>query len=175
MSSHLPIYHYGGKYGRRGGGPHQYAYNLQDQTVKRVPSGVCFYLSQIDAGRKELETLEKGIDPFNIFPTFHNVDDEFLSNTGDTTPTTSTNDETWCLPLLDVNIDVDVQSSIAKTKVTQVFTNMSNYVIKEANYLFPLYNGSAVISFRCHVGDDKLLEGAIKPKEVSPQVTLTTC
>ena len=169
MSSYLPNYPHGGN----GRGSHQYAYNLRDQTVESVPSGVCFHLSQIDARREEFGTLEKGIDPFNIFPTFHNRDGGYVLNTSDTTSTSSTSKETRCLPLLDVNVDVDVQSSIAKTKVTQAFTNMSNYVIKETNYSFPLYDGSAVISFRCHVGDDKLLEGVIKPKDVSPRVTLT--
>jgi hypothetical protein len=175
MSNYLPNNPYASRHGQRGGGPHQYAYNLQDQTVQRVPSGVRFHLNEIDAGREELEALEKGIDPFNIFPPFLNLDCGYVLDTSDTTSTSNTSNETRCLPLLDVDIDVDVQSSIAKTKVTQAFTNMSNYVIKDATYSFPLYDGSAVISFRCHIGDDKLLEGVIKPKEVSPWVTLTTC
>ena len=174
MSSHFLNNPYGGN-SQRGGGPHQYAYNLRNQTVQRVPSGVCFNLSKIEAGREELEILEKGIDPLNIFPTFFNLDGGYVSNTGDTASTSNTSNDTRCLPLLDVNIDVNVQSSIAKTEVTQTFTNMSNHVIREANYSFPLYDGSAVISFRVHVGDDKLLEGVIKPKEVSHRATLTTC
>jgi hypothetical protein len=107
MSSHLPYYPYGG-YGRPGGGPHQYAYNLRDQTMQRVPSRVCFHLSQINAGKEELETLEKGINPFNIFLTFHNADGGHVLNTSDTTLRLSTSKETQCLPLLNVNIDVNV-------------------------------------------------------------------
>jgi hypothetical protein len=76
MLSHLPNHSYGG-------GPHRYAYNVQDQTAQRVPSGVRFHLSQIDTGKEELEKLEKGINPFNIFLTFHNLNCRYLLNTGD--------------------------------------------------------------------------------------------
>ncbi|KAF2463983.1 uncharacterized protein BDR25DRAFT_297284 [Lindgomyces ingoldianus] len=168
MASYLPNNSYGA-YGGYGGSTHQYAYNLQDHTVQQLPSGVFFQSSQIGADGEEFEVLEKGIDPLNIFPTFYNLDSGFVSNTTDGAPTPSTSSEARCLPLLDVNIDVDVQFTIAKTKVTQTFTNLSSYVIRETNYSFPLYDGSAVISFRCHVGEDKLLEGAIKPKEIAKQ------
>src|SRR2546421_5630357 len=31
--------------------------------------------------------------------------------------------------------------------------------------IFPLYYGSVVISFRCLIGDEKVLVGTVKPKE----------
>jgi Vault protein inter-alpha-trypsin domain len=167
MANYLSGYPYGG-YGGYPGGSHQYAYHLQEHKVQRVPSGVFFNLNQIHAPRKELESLEKGIDPFNIFPAFLNLDGGYASTSSDRGSNSSSDGETRCLPLLDVDLDVHVQSTIATTKVTQTFTNLSSYVLEQTSYSFPLYDGSAVISFRCHVGDDKLLEGVVKPKEVSP-------
>jgi len=174
MPSYLPNYLRGG-HSWNSGVPHQYVYSLEHQMVQRVPSGVYFHLNQVDTGREEFETLEKGVDPANLFPNFHNFDCGYSSNTANTTSTSNSSEEAGCLPLLNVDITVDFQSSVASTKVTQVFTNISKYVIKEAHYSFPLYDGAAVISFKCHIGEDKLLEGVIKPKEVNLQVTLGTC
>ena len=174
MSSYVPNYPHNGHI-QYPSMPYQYAYNLEQRAVQRVPSGVGFHPSQIDMAREELATLEKGVNPLNLFPSFHNLENIYSLNTIDTNSELNTSKEIRCLPLLDVDISVDVQSSVAKTKVTQVFTNISKYVIKEAHYLFPLYDGAAVISFKCHIGEDKLLEGVTKPKEVNPQVTLGTC
>lgn len=70
-----------------------------------------------------------------------------------------------CLPLLSVAIDMQVDCNIAKTTVVQVFTNRGGISIPEAWYSFPLYDGAAVTAFRCEVGDDKVLEGKVKPKD----------
>lgn len=69
-----------------------------------------------------------------------------------------------CLPLLSVSVEVQVDCNIAKTKVVQTFTNHGGMSIPEAWYTFPLYDGAAVTAFRCEVGDDKVLEGKVKPK-----------
>src|SRR5438034_11584638 len=53
------------------------------------------------------------------------------------------------LPLLDVVLDIDVDGTIASSKLVQQFTNYTELTIKEALYSFPLYNGSVVTSFRC--------------------------
>lgn len=151
---------------------HQYAYNLRDQRVQRVPSGIFFDPKMAEGRREEFESLEKGVDPFNMFPAFHNLDGGHVLST-DSAWISSTGGGTRCLPLLDVDIEVDVQSTISMTKVTQTFTNLSSHVLKETNYTFPLYDGSAVISFKCHIGEDKVLDGVIKRKEVHPQATAT--
>ncbi|GFG03330.1 von Willebrand factor type A domain protein [Aspergillus udagawae] len=53
-------------------------------------------------------------------------------------------------PLLSVSADVDVHGRLALQR-----------------YVFPIYDGSVVTSFRCWIGNDKLLEGAVKAKEVA--------
>lgn len=70
-----------------------------------------------------------------------------------------------CLPLLSVSINMQVDCNIAKTKVVQTFTNHGGISIPEACYSFPLYDGATVTAFRCEVGDDKVLEGKVKPKD----------
>src|SRR5580700_6590527 len=70
------------------------------------------------------------------------------------------------LPLLDVSLDVNVIATISRTSLKQTFSNLSNIAIKEAIYCFPLYDGSTVVSFRCWIGNGKLLEGKVKPKGV---------
>jgi hypothetical protein len=156
-----------GSYIRNSPNYSHFAYNLEAQAVQRIPSGLFFDPKQINAGRGRSETWEKGIDPHQIFPTSRSYEGDHLSN-GSTVPEShGTEHEMRCLPLLGVNIDVEVHSSVSKTKVMQTFTNQSNYTIEETNYSFPLYDGSTVISFRCHVGEGKLLEGVIKSKEVS--------
>lgn len=70
-----------------------------------------------------------------------------------------------CLPLLSVSVNMQVDGNIAKTKVVQTFTNHGDISISEACYSFPLYDGATVTAFRCEVGDDKVLEGMVKPKD----------
>jgi len=66
----------------------------------------------------------------------------------------------------ELNIDANIQSTLATVLVTQTFTNSSSS-IKESNYLFPLYEGSAPIAFRCYIGDNKVLHGVVKAKDVT--------
>lgn len=70
-----------------------------------------------------------------------------------------------CLPLLSVSVSMQVDGNIAKTNVVQTFTNHGDISIPEACYSFPLYDGATVTAFRCEVGDDKVLEGMVKPKD----------
>ncbi|OOF94675.1 hypothetical protein ASPCADRAFT_6359 [Aspergillus carbonarius ITEM 5010] len=71
-------------------------------------------------------------------------------------------------PLLSVSVDVDIQGRFSTTKITQCFTNTSPSAARDAHYLFPLYDGSVITSIRCWLGD-RLLEGAVKPKEVAQE------
>lgn len=68
-------------------------------------------------------------------------------------------------PLLSVTINANVDSNITTTTITQKYTNPSSSPVAHAKYLFPIYDGSAVTSFKCWIGEDKLLEGAVKPKQ----------
>ncbi|GIJ92537.1 hypothetical protein Asppvi_001815 [Aspergillus pseudoviridinutans] len=71
------------------------------------------------------------------------------------------------LPLLSVSADVDVHGRLCTTKVTQQFSNASSSTSQNVKYVFPIYDGSVVTSFRCWIGHDKLLEGAVKAKEAA--------
>ena len=77
---------------------------------------------------------------------------------------TELSDQYRCLPLLDVSVAVQIQSTVARSTLSQRFHNPSGRAIEEAIYSFPLYDGAAVISFRCHLGEDRVLEGRVKPK-----------
>ena len=68
-------------------------------------------------------------------------------------------------PLLSVSVDVDIHGRLCTTKVTQQFSNASASTTQNVKYVFPIYDGWAVTSFRCWIGTDKFLEGAVKAKE----------
>ncbi|KAK2747367.1 hypothetical protein FQN55_005116 [Onygenales sp. PD_40] len=74
-----------------------------------------------------------------------------------------------CLPLLDVMLNVTIEGPIVSSRLVQKFSNFTDQPILETLYTFPLYDGSAVISFRCWIGNDRVLEGIVKPKEVAQQ------
>ncbi|KAA8642984.1 hypothetical protein EYZ11_008706 [Aspergillus tanneri] len=82
------------------------------------------------------------------------------------TPSLSHTPETP-LPLLSVSVDVELHGRLCTTRVTQQFSNTSSCVAQNAKYIFPIYDGSVVTSFRCRVGSDRLLEGAVKTKEAA--------
>ncbi|KAK1636099.1 von Willebrand factor type A domain-containing protein [Colletotrichum phormii] len=69
-----------------------------------------------------------------------------------------------CLPLLNVDIQVAVDGTVARTKLFQRFSNPSKQQIPEARYTFPLYDGSAVIAFSCTIGDERELIGTVQEK-----------
>lgn len=71
------------------------------------------------------------------------------------------------LPLLGVSIEVDITGKVSSTTVTQSFTNARPSTAQDATYLFPVYDGSVVTSFRCWIGNDRLLEGVVKPKQAA--------
>lgn len=71
------------------------------------------------------------------------------------------------LPLLSVSADVDIHGRLCTTTVTQQFSNASSSVSQNAKYVFPIYDGSVVTSFRCWIGNERLLEGAVKAKEAA--------
>jgi hypothetical protein len=147
-----------------------YLYHLQQEVLDRIPSGIFFHADQLQHGPDLSKVYEKGIDPLH-FPYFRREDSGYSSTTDNYSvpgPQGGNQDggQIRCLPLLDVNIDVDIQSTLAKTLVTQSFTNLSSSSIKEANYSFPLYDGATIIAFRCHIGDERVLDGVVKPTGV---------
>ena len=71
------------------------------------------------------------------------------------------------LPLLEVSVDVKVIATASQTQLKQTFTNISNTEIKRPTHCFPLYDGSVVTGFRCRIGNDRFLEGKVKPKDAA--------
>lgn len=68
-----------------------------------------------------------------------------------------------CLPLLEVSMTVNVYHTISRSLLKQTFYNGSSIVIAEATYSFSLYDGSTVVGFNCEIGNERLLEGLVKP------------
>ena len=132
-----------------------YRYGSHEEIdFERLPSGIFFNTQQFQQAGTFAHTTSTDQGEISLFPQFREVEDA------------SSQDSRLicCLPLLSVSIDVDVNSTISRTTLTQTFSNISNIRVKEANYTFPLYDGAAVVSFRCFVGDDRVLEGQVKPK-----------
>ncbi|KAL5353552.1 hypothetical protein ACLOAV_001589 [Pseudogymnoascus australis] len=128
--------------------------------VNRLPSGIFFTVARAehmepppnipndDIKQKEVIDHEVNYENF-VVPQYNS---------------TKTGKEIY-LPLLEVSIEVDVVATIAWSKLIQTFTNRSKQPIKEARYCMPLYDKSTVTSFVCTIGSDKILKGAVKPKE----------
>lgn len=146
--------------------------------MPRLPSGVYFTLLA-DAAANEANYAPE----YPIFPSLRGAEggpppvagsSAAPPEAGETIalpyrPAPQTPQPQLCLPLVDVSIDMQVEHSIAKTKLVQTFKNPGSTSIPEAWYSFPLYDGATVTAFRCQVGDDKILEGKVKPKEEARQ------
>ncbi|OCK98989.1 uncharacterized protein K441DRAFT_541239 [Cenococcum geophilum 1.58] len=125
---------------------------------ERLPSGIFF--NELRAAFVDRPEPTENLGPSNSapFPTFR-------ASRAPAPTTTKEPGVLRCLPLLEVFVDVSVTSTVARSSLTQTFSNPSDIAIKEASYTFPLYDGVAVTAFRCYIGKEKALEGRIKPKE----------
>jgi hypothetical protein len=68
------------------------------------------------------------------------------------------------LPPLSVTVASIVQDT-ARVSVSQLFWNDSGVPIKEAAFTFPLPSGCTVTDFSCRIGTNKIIRGAVKPRE----------
>jgi hypothetical protein len=125
---------------------------------ERLQSGLFYHAAQANPSCQR----ESGIPPglFNGIPHRTSKREEQFNGAGKPATTIRHN-----LPLLEVSADVDVVATTSCTLLTQVFSNHTDAVIPEATYLFPLYDGSTVVSFRCWVGMETVIEGVVKPKD----------
>lgn len=139
----------------------------------RIPSGI-FFRDSISP------QVPLDLPLGHIFPTFPNARPLYkLRNLEDPaaqglpeplpspglSPTRSTKQQILCLPLLDVAVDVRVDANIATTRFTQQYTNISDLVVPEAHYTFPMYDGAVVTSFRYYIGDSDVLVGKVLSNE----------
>ena len=72
------------------------------------------------------------------------------------------------LPLIDTQVQIEVNGLIARSRVKQFFENPSKEVI-EATYYFPLPEDSAVDSLQMKIGD-RLIIGEIKEKQEAKKI-----
>ncbi|KAJ5400817.1 hypothetical protein N7465_011306 [Penicillium sp. CMV-2018d] len=73
------------------------------------------------------------------------------------------NQQPQYLPQVSLEAHATILSSAARTTLTQTFVNLSDRVIEEISYQFPLYNGVSVVGFECKVGS-RLLHSKVKTK-----------
>lgn len=144
---------------------------MATMAIPRLPSGIYFDLMAISTSNEK-----DYIPEYPIFPVRHTTPGTEQSNHTVHQRNFAGTDQPLhrppprparpelCLPLLRISVDMHVECNIAKTKLVQTFVNHGNESIPEAWYSFPLYDGAAVTAFRCEVGDDKVLEGKVKPK-----------
>jgi Mg-chelatase subunit ChlD len=142
---------------------------------ERLPSGIFFSLRQQDIHVEppihQQSRHDPRSNPFvpNLLRSAESERSDLQEHREFRLASTSTakDDDRRYLPLLEVSVDVSVVATISRTRLTQTFSNRSNVTIKEATYCFPLYDGSAVIAFLCWIGNNKPLEGKVKPKEAA--------
>ncbi|CAI6331474.1 unnamed protein product [Periconia digitata] len=70
------------------------------------------------------------------------------------------------LPIVEVSAHVEIVNTTCRTKLTQVFSNLTQRAIEQASYCFPLYHSSIVTGYR-HWQNGESFEGKIKPKETA--------
>jgi hypothetical protein len=76
----------------------------------------------------------------------------------------ASNHHVW-LPQLSLTSQTKLHHTASRTLLTQTFVNPSTVSpISSAKYTFPLFESSAIVSFRCHIGK-RVIEGTIKEKE----------
>jgi hypothetical protein len=69
------------------------------------------------------------------------------------------------LPQVDVSAHATILATTSRTVLTQTFANTSTEGgIREARYVFPLYDGVSVVGFTCLVGD-RTIVGEVKEKD----------
>jgi len=72
------------------------------------------------------------------------------------------------LPQVALSSHTKLYSIAFTTTLTQTFFNSTSDVIKEARYVFPLYDGVAVTAFTCTIGD-RTITGHVEQKEDARQ------
>ncbi|CBF82031.1 hypothetical protein AN5364.2 [Aspergillus nidulans FGSC A4] len=133
--------------------------------LDRVQSGLLVHASVLNS----IPAIPKShISSHRVLPPIDYVDNASFSIP--TASSSSINDRPTLevsLPLLSVSANVDIQGRLCTTTVTQQFCNASSSVSQNAKYVFPIYDGSVVTSFRCSIGNERLLEGSVKAKEAA--------
>ncbi|OOF98740.1 hypothetical protein ASPCADRAFT_127342 [Aspergillus carbonarius ITEM 5010] len=120
--------------------------------------------------------VDSEVSPFALYAT---TSEAFERTLGDVVVSHSATKETgtdqdhtapYCLPVLSVDLKITVDGTLACGELTQTFRNPSDIEIHEARHIFPLYDGAAVTAFECVIGNERRLQGVVKPKQKAQQV-----
>ncbi|ETS83529.1 hypothetical protein PFICI_05405 [Pestalotiopsis fici W106-1] len=114
-----------------------------------------------DSAGQDVEIAGHTRDEVGVYSLFSVFDDATSALPRTHSPANPT---TFCLPILSISVDVTIDGMVALTKLTQSFYNPSEFVITEARHTFPLYDGAAVTSFDCSIGNERRLQGVVKAK-----------
>lgn len=134
----------------------------------REMSGITFYVASNDIHQQSLFQMGGTQTRAEIPIRTHRTPSEPITNPKDSNP--APDGIKAFLPLMDVDVDVNVIGSNSRTVLTQIFSNPTDEVILKSRYIFPLYDGSTVINFRYWVGDRPMIEGVVKPKEEAGKI-----
>ncbi|GFF41897.1 hypothetical protein IFM58399_06424 [Aspergillus lentulus] len=132
--------------------------------LDRLQSGLFFRPNVVDITPTIIQPY---ILPGQAQPTIHYHNNASSSIPAATLASINSSTPEVPLPLLSVSVDVDVHGRLCTTKVTQQFSNASSSTTQNVRYVFPIYDGSVVTAFRCWIGNDRLLEGAVKAREAA--------
>ena len=93
---------------------------------------------------------------------------EAKTDLGGTITFNGTNGEKLNLPLLKTDLEVDVESDLARVTIIQTFINPTEIPL-HATYLFPLNKDAAVHGMKMEIGDE-VVEAKIKKKEKAKKI-----
>lgn len=73
------------------------------------------------------------------------------------------------LALSSTTAHTTILSTTSRTTLTQTYVNNTGTSLKEARYLFPLYDGISVVEFTCTIGS-KVIKGVVKERNEAKRV-----
>ncbi|KAI9789229.1 MAG: hypothetical protein M1835_001792, partial [Candelina submexicana] len=73
------------------------------------------------------------------------------------------------LPQVKLSAHTNILSTISRTRLNQTFVNGSADIIKEAIYMFPLYDGVSIVAFTCQIGN-RVIKGIVKERQKAKDV-----
>ncbi|KAI9702103.1 MAG: hypothetical protein M1836_001447 [Candelina mexicana] len=73
------------------------------------------------------------------------------------------------LPQVKLSAHTNILSTVSRTRLNQTFINGSADMIKEAIYMFPLYDGVSVVAFTCQIGN-RVIKGIVKERQKAKDV-----
>lgn len=73
------------------------------------------------------------------------------------------------LALSSTSAHTTILSTTSRTTLTQTYINNTGSLLREARYVFPIYDGVSVVEFTCTIGKD-VIKGVVKEREEAKRV-----